>query len=123
MQLVINIFLASSVILMVAVSFAIIYQTTRFFHFAHGVVYAVGAYFAYSLSVSLGINPILSFFFASILAAILGIAIDRIVYQPLRINAAPGLVFLIASFGVFIFIQNLLQLLQGKTFFPSILPH
>jgi branched-chain amino acid transport system permease protein len=31
----------------------------------------------------------------------------------LRNNNAPGLVFLIASFGVFIFIQNLLQLLYG----------
>ena len=35
------------------------------------------------------------------------------VYLPLRKNNAPGLVFLIASFGVFIFIQNLLQLLYG----------
>ncbi|MEW6054285.1 MAG: branched-chain amino acid ABC transporter permease [Nitrospirota bacterium] len=40
-------------------------------------------------------------------------AIDRLVYFPLRNNNAPGLVFLIASFGVFIFIQNLLQLLYG----------
>lgn len=48
-----------------------------------------------------------------ILAAILGIAIDRIIYLPLRRSDAPGLVFLIASFGVFIFIQNLLQLLYG----------
>jgi branched-chain amino acid transport system permease protein len=53
------------------------------------------------------------FFFASILSAILGIAIDRLVYLPLRKSNSPGLVFLIASFGVFIFIQNLLQLLYG----------
>ncbi|MEW6419604.1 MAG: branched-chain amino acid ABC transporter permease [Nitrospirota bacterium] len=54
-----------------------------------------------------------SLFFASILSATLGIAIDRIVYLPLRKSNSPGLVFLIASFGVFIFIQNLLQLLYG----------
>ena len=112
-QLVLNGIIAGSIYSLIALGFTIIYKTVRFFHFAHGVVYAAGAYFAYSLSVSLGINPILSFFFASILVAILGIVIDRIVYQPLRINAAPGLVFLIASFGVFIFIQNLLQLLYG----------
>ncbi len=52
-------------------------------------------------------------FFASALTAILGIAIDRIIYLPLRKNNAPSLVFLIASFGIFIFIQNLLQLLYG----------
>ena len=53
------------------------------------------------------------FFFASALAAILGIAIDRAVYLPLRKQHAPGLVFLIASFGVFTFLQNLFQLLYG----------
>lgn len=47
------------------------------------------------------------------LSAILGIAIDRIVYLPLRKSNSPGLVLLIASFGIFIFIQNLLQLLYG----------
>jgi branched-chain amino acid transport system permease protein len=54
-----------------------------------------------------------SLFFASILSAIVGITIDRLVYLPLRNSNAPGLVFLIASFGVFIFIQNFLQLLYG----------
>ncbi|MDP3048345.1 MAG: branched-chain amino acid ABC transporter permease [Thermodesulfovibrionales bacterium] len=34
-------------------------------------------------------------------------------YFPLRKNNAPNLVFLIASFGIFIFIQNFLQLLYG----------
>lgn len=112
-QLFLNSIIAGSIYALIALGFTIIYKTVRFFHFAHGVVYTAGAYFAYSLSVSIGIDPILSFFFASILAAILGIAIDRTVYLPLRRNAAPGLVFLIASFGVFIFIQNLLQLFYG----------
>ena len=34
-------------------------------------------------------------------------------YLPLRKQYAPGLVFLIASFGVFTFLQNLFQLLYG----------
>lgn len=47
------------------------------------------------------------------MACAAGIIIDRLVYKPLRQNKAPNLVFLIASFGVFIFGQNLLQLLYG----------
>lgn len=35
------------------------------------------------------------------------------VYFPLRKQRAPNLVFLIASFGVFVFLQNLLQLIYG----------
>lgn len=53
------------------------------------------------------------FFFASILSAILGIAIDRLVYQPLRKKNAPSLVFLISSFGIFIFLQNMILLIYG----------
>lgn len=55
----------------------------------------------------------LLFFLSIILAAILGIGIDRFVYYPLRRQNASNLIFLIASFGVFIFIQNLIQLIYG----------
>lgn len=53
------------------------------------------------------------FFFASAVAGIVGVLIDRAVYLPLRRRKASNLVFLLASFGVFIFIQNLIQLLYG----------
>jgi branched-chain amino acid transport system permease protein len=46
-------------------------------------------------------------------AGVIGIAIDRLVYARLRRHKAPNLVYLIASFGVFIFLQNLIQLLYG----------
>lgn len=112
-QLFINGIIAGSVYALVALGFTIIYRTVKFFHFAHGVVYATGAYLAYTLIISLGINPIISFFLAAILAGLLGIIVDRLVYKPLRKRKAPNLVFLIASFGIFIFIQNLLQLIYG----------
>lgn len=48
-----------------------------------------------------------------ILAAILGVAIDRSVYYPLRQHNASNLIFLLASFGVFILLQNLIQLIYG----------
>lgn len=112
-QLLINGLIVGSIYALVALGFTIIYKTVRFFHFAHGVIYTAGAYCAYSLSVSLGLHPILCFLVASGLAAILGIAIDRIAYVPLRKHNAPGLVFLVASFGVFTFLQNLFQLLYG----------
>jgi len=98
---------------LIALGFTIIYRTVKFFHFAHGVVYTAGAYLAYTFAISLGVNSFLSFFLATILAAILGLLIDRLVYFPLRQQKAPNLVLLIASFGVFIFIQNFIQLIYG----------
>ncbi|MBI4826638.1 MAG: branched-chain amino acid ABC transporter permease [Nitrospirae bacterium] len=112
-QLLFNGIISGSIYALIALGFTIIHKTVRFFHFAHGVIYAVAAYLAYSFSISLGINPFFSFFLASVFAAIFGIAIDRLVYLPLRKSNSPALVFLIASFGIFIFIQNLLQLLYG----------
>jgi len=61
-QILLNSFIAGFSYALVAIGFGIIYSTVRFFHFAHGVVYTAGAYFAYSLSIGMGINPLLSFF-------------------------------------------------------------
>jgi len=112
-QLLLNSFIAGSIYALIAIGFTVIYRTVKFFHFAHGVVYAAGAYFGYTLIISAGQNPIFSFFLASVLAGVIGVGIDRLVYYPLRRQKASNLVFLIASFGVFIFIQNLLQLIYS----------
>lgn len=112
-QLVINGIIVGAIYSLIALGFTVIYRTVKFFHFAHGVVYAAGAYIAYTFAISLGINPVISFFLAAILAGVIGVLIDRLVYKPLRKRKAPNLVFLIASFGIFIFIQNLLQLIYG----------
>lgn len=112
-QLTVNGIIMGSIYALIALGFSLIFKTVRFFNFAHGVVYTAGAYCAYTLLIPLGLSPLLSFFLASILASALGMTIDRLVYFPLRKNNAPPLVFLIASFGIFIFIQNLLQLIYG----------
>jgi branched-chain amino acid transport system permease protein len=112
-QLIFNGIIAGSIYALIAVGFVIIYRTTKFFHFAHGVVYATGAYLAYTLFILLNINLFISFFLSIMLAALLGIAVDRFVYYPLRNNKTSSLVFLLASFGVFIFLQNLIQLIFG----------
>ena len=61
-QVIINGIVAGSGHSLIAIGFALIYRTMGFFHFAHGVVYATGAYLAYTSVNSLGINPIASFF-------------------------------------------------------------
>ena len=112
-QLIVNGVIAGSIYALIAIGFTVIYRTVKYFHFAHGVVYTAGAYIAYTLLISFGLNFALSFFLSVVLAAILGVAIDRFVYYPLRQHNASNLIFLLASFGVFIFLQNLIQLIYG----------
>ncbi|GAI50169.1 unnamed protein product, partial [marine sediment metagenome] len=90
-QLILNGMISAGIYALVALGFTIIYRTVKFFHFAHGVVYAAGAYLAYTLAISLNITPVISFFLAAILAGLLGIIIDRLVYKPLRKRKAPNL--------------------------------
>jgi branched-chain amino acid transport system permease protein len=121
-QLLINGIIAGSIYALIAIGFTVIYRTVRFFHFAHGVVYTAGAYIAFSvvsfqLSVfgfqSSVIMWVLVFAAGVVGAGVLGVVIDRTIYFPLRKKKASNLIFLLASFGVFIFLQNLIQLIYG----------
>jgi branched-chain amino acid transport system permease protein len=121
-QLILNGLIAGSIYALIALGFTVIYKTVRFFHFAHGVVYTAGAYVAYSvvshwLSDVGGQPGIVDWGIVSLAgmagATIIGVLIDRLIYLPLRKLKAPNLVFLIASFGAFIFLQNLIQLIYG----------
>lgn len=112
-QIVLNSIIVGSIYALIALGFTIIYRTIKFFHFAHGVVYIAAAYLFYTFYILLDINPLINFFLSILIAGILGVCIDRVVYYPLRRRRASKLVFLLASFGVFIFLQNLIQLIFG----------
>lgn len=128
-QLIINGIIAGSIYALIALGFTVIYRTVKFFHFAHGIVYTVGAYLAYTIVNSILVNSqssmgngysstgigywVLAVLVGVIGAGVLGVGIDRLVYRPLRERKASNLIFLLASFGVFIFMQNLIQLIYG----------
>lgn len=116
-QLIFNGIIAGSIYALIAIGFTVIYRTVKFFHLAHGVVYTAGAYFAYTMIKSVRVGNFGSWAVAILTgivgAGVLGVLIDRFVYCPLRQQNASNLIFLLASFGVFIFLQNLIQLLYG----------
>ncbi|HDL08286.1 MAG TPA: branched-chain amino acid ABC transporter permease [Desulfobacteraceae bacterium] len=112
-QLLVNGLIAGGIYALVALGFSVIYRTVKFFHFAHGAVYTAGAYFGYTLAIQLKLPFILAFLMAMVFAAVIGVLIDRIVYRPLRKKKASNLILLLASFGIFVFIQNLIQLIYG----------
>jgi branched-chain amino acid transport system permease protein len=113
-QLILNSLIAGSIYALIAIGFALIYKTVKFFHFAHGVVYAAGAYIAYTFFHILKFDFISSFVLAVIASGLIGVAIYQLVYYQLQIKKAPNLIYLLASFGVFIFLQNLIGLVYGN---------
>lgn len=116
-QVLINGIIAGSIYALIAIGFTIIYRTVKFFHFAHGVVYTLAAYFAYTFLINLKFPFIITVVVTIALTIVVGMAIEIFVYTPLRTKKATNLIFLLASFGVFIFLQNLIQLIYGAQTF------
>jgi len=118
-QLLTNSLIAASVYALIALSFSLIYGTTRFFHIAHGAVYVVGAYAAYAAIRLLnwaawGVWGTLgAVVLAVAAAAVLGGLMECGIYRPLRRRGATPMVLLIASLGMYIVIQNLISAFFG----------
>jgi len=112
-QLFFNALIAGSTFALIAVGFALIYQTTRFFHFAHGAVYTFGAYFAYLFSVQLGIDRVVACPLACIATMVLGVGSEVAVYKPMRERRATDLTLLIASLGLYVVLQNIISMVWG----------
>lgn len=93
-----------------AVSFSIIYRSSRVFHVLHAAVFTVAAYGCW---VTLGVTGSLPLgIVVGISAAIvLGLLSERAIYQPLtKSNMRPGLLF-VASLAAYVAIENIIQLI------------
>jgi branched-chain amino acid transport system permease protein len=112
-QLLLNALIAGSIYILIAVSFSLIYQTTRFFHFAHAVVFTSGAYFTYLFHKLLGFPIYISIPLAIGLAALLGCGMEFSIYKHLRKKNASPMVLLLASLGLYIVLQNTISMLFG----------
>lgn len=112
-QIIANGIFESSIILLVALGFSLIYGTTRFFHLAHGAVFMIGGYATFFF-----ISSNHSFFFSIILAifvsAAAGIFMEVFVYRYLRKRKVPSLIYLITSLGLLLLFQNIVALLFGN---------
>ena len=111
-QLLINTLASASAYALMGVSFATIFFTVRFFHFAHGAVFAIGAYLLVQFS-GLGVPVPLAFLPAVLGAAAVGWLMWVGVYRPLRNRAASPLQPLLASLGLYVVLENLVAIVWG----------
>jgi len=99
---------------LVALGLALVYNTTRIFHFAHGAVYALAAYVFYSLFAQWGMPMILAAPGTVLLIGVAGVLIDELVHAPLDQRDASMLIHLLSSIGLYTVIVNLIALLYGN---------
>ncbi len=112
-QLTVNGVVAGAAFALMALGFALVYNVARFFHFAHGVIFTIGAYSTFLIVNWLGLPLLFSIPIGIAFAALIGCSLDVIVFGPLRRKGNSPLVLLLASLGIYIILQNLISAFFG----------
>ncbi len=82
-DIILNSLVLSGVFLIVAIGLNIIYGLNRVMNLAHGTLYALGAYFGFTL-VSLGLNYFVALVLAPVGVGLLGLLLERVLIYPIR---------------------------------------
>ena len=101
-----------SIYAVIALGYTMVYGIAKMLNFAHGDVIMVGAYIVFALTSYAGVNPYLALVISMASCTLLGMAIERFAYKPLR-GASP-LAVLITAIGVSYFLQNMALLIFGS---------
>jgi branched-chain amino acid transport system permease protein len=116
-----------SVYAIFALGYTLVYSILGIINLAHGAIFTVGAYFTYALmGGTFGFNGLLAnaslpiklpfaiaLVLGSGLAGLLGVAMERVAFQPLRKKGSDPLLTVVSSLGVAVVIVNLIQYLVG----------
>jgi branched-subunit amino acid ABC-type transport system permease component len=112
-QLLLNGIIAGSIYALFAVGLTMVYGVFRFINFAHGELIAWGAYLALFFTRPPFFLPIyLAALPALMITALIGLAQNRFVFEPLR--HGNRITLLIASIGLSYFLRNAIRLIWGS---------
>jgi branched-chain amino acid transport system permease protein len=124
LQLTVNGIILGSIYALIALGYSLVYGILKLLNFAHGDVYMIGSFIGFGVLTLLGgpLSPaipvallVLCMFVAAMLGSgVLGLAIERFAYRPLR--DAPRIAPLISALGVAFFLENSVLLLFGADY-------
>ena len=100
-----------SVYAIIALGYTMVYGIAKMLNFAHGDVIMIGCYVTFLTMSGQGMHPLVAVILSIIVCTLLGVAVEKIAYKPLR-RATP-LAVLITAIGVSYFLQNAALLLFG----------
>lgn len=103
---------------LMAVGLSLVFGVMNIANFAHGEFYMMGAYFAYFAYTSFGLGPITSILVAGILAFLLGILVERSVFNPLRKRSRRNWLMntFLLTLGISIIMQNSVRMIWGPKY-------
>ena len=119
LQQLINGLAVGGIYALVALGYTMVYGVLKLINFAHGDIFTIGAYLGMTLLVSGGLSgsmtPVLAVGLVVIivfgLVALLGVALERVAYRPLR--GSNRLAAVVSALGASIFFSNAIMLVYG----------
>ena len=99
-----------SIYALIALGYTMVYGIAKLINFAHGDVIMVGAYISF-ISMKFGLPWWLAVIISIVACAVLGVAMEKVAYKPLR-NAS-RISLLITAIGISYLLQNAFQLIFG----------
>src|SRR6184192_3118523 len=112
-QLVGNGLVTGSVIAIAAVGVSLVYGILRLVNFAFGDVMAFGAFIAFWFDVTLGLPMVAATLLAMLVTAALSVALEGVLWRPLRQRRAGFMSLFLASVGLALVLRQLLLLAYG----------
>lgn len=113
-QFIVNGFITGILYSLLAIGFALVYNTTKLFHIVAAAIYVFAAFMFYLFSVVLQLPLIVAALVAIALTMGLSLLTDVSVYRPLKRRKASNNVAMIASIGMMTVIVNLLAMFFGN---------
>ncbi|MDN5371402.1 MAG: branched-chain amino acid transport system permease protein [Carnobacterium sp.] len=112
LQQLINGLSLGSIYALIALGYTMVYGIIKLINFAHGDIYMVGAFVGYTAINSLHLSFLPALILSMVFCAVLGVAIERIAYKPLR--NATRVAALITAIGMSYLLQNGMIYLVGS---------
>ena len=111
MNILITGLITGSMLALLAIGFSLIFGVARIVNIAHTAFYMVAAYFIYSLSVKLGLNPVAGMLIAVSAVTVLALLAYKFLIDPIREHEAAVLIATIAL--AMIFQEAVLRIFTG----------
>lgn len=98
---------------MVALGYSMVYGVLQIVNWAHADVLMFGTFIGMLLSTYLGMPVVAMVLCAAVFTVILGMAVERVAYRPIK-SANRRMAVLVSALGMSTFLQNLAQLIFGS---------
>jgi branched-chain amino acid transport system permease protein len=80
----INVLMVSSIYVVVALGFALVFSVMRIMNFAHGAIYMIGGFVCYTFWVPFGLGPWGGLALTTVVMGLFGLLIERLCFRPFR---------------------------------------